>query len=155
MGTNASSPSDSEKSGKRTIGRVVYHGTTSWRADSIEAEGIRPSDDGLLGKGVYVTTDIDKAWREAEKKIREDGLAGSRPTVLLYICRMGKVKTIDSIYHPMGTTWHTLHNYDTAWIPAGVTKRGSPENCVFNPSRLSLLGRHHSRNDYTDFVIGK
>lgn len=125
---------------RRGRGRTytVYHGTTAARADSIEREGIRPSNGGLLGAGVYVTTDIAKAWREARKKVGQDG--GGQPVVLEYTTHLGKVKKIDKLGHPKQVNWQRTH--DTAWVPSGVCGKGSPEDCIKDPRRLRLVQRH-------------
>ncbi len=39
---------------------VMYHGTDSSNVHSILRHGFRVSQDGMLGKGIYVSEDIDK-----------------------------------------------------------------------------------------------
>jgi len=39
----------------------MFHGTSHANADSIERYGFRPSSDGMLGSGVYVSSSIVKA----------------------------------------------------------------------------------------------
>lgn len=42
---------------------VMYHGTTRRNAESIQVGGFRPSSDGTLGTGVYLSRDHQKASR--------------------------------------------------------------------------------------------
>ena len=56
--------------------RVLYHGTSSWEnAQRIKRNGFIPSEDGCLGRGVYVARE-DKARRFAQNSSRHSG-AGS------------------------------------------------------------------------------
>ena len=56
--------------------------------------------------------------------------------------RVGKVKKIDQLGHPMQKTWSIL-GYDTAWVPAhcGMVPSGLEEDCVFDPRRITVLRR--------------
>ncbi|KAJ3600321.1 hypothetical protein NHX12_031306 [Muraenolepis orangiensis] len=42
---------------------IMYHGTTRDIADVIMREGFRQSNDGMLGRGVYLSRDLSKASR--------------------------------------------------------------------------------------------
>lgn len=45
---------------------------------------------------------------------------------------MGKVIIIEEKNHPKQKTWHTVHGYDTGWVPpeAGMEE----EDCVYDPN---------------------
>ena len=106
---------------------TMYHGTTSQNARSIMRNGFWPSRTGMLGEGVYVSTDIDKARAYGQ-------------CILVLEVQLGKTKKIDSQAHPMRTSWHD-HGYDSAWVPAhcGMVRSGLTETCVFDPQRIRVL----------------
>lgn len=110
--------------------RIMYHGTSTSNAHLIEKDGcFRPSNDGMLGRGVYVSAQYEKA--------RNYGSVVFRLEV-----RVGKVKKIDMQGHPMRKTWHQ-HGYDSAWVPkrCGMVPSGLTETCVFDPARITIKGR--------------
>merc|ERR1712194_365953 len=81
---------------------LMYHGTSEIAAGSILAHGFTPSIRGMLGPGVYLSTDIRKA--------RSYGTA-----VLECRVHVGCVKCIDQQGHPLQTSWQSA-SYDTAWV---------------------------------------
>nr|XP_033811231.1 uncharacterized protein LOC117365226 [Geotrypetes seraphini] len=112
----------------------MYHGTSEQGATSIIQRGFKPSADGMLGRGVYVTRDI--------RNVRHYpmGLAAANRIMLKVKVRVGKVKKIDSVNHPLRKTWHN-HGYDTAWVPPNSPQWISPltENCVWDPCRIKVI----------------
>ncbi|KAJ1105686.1 hypothetical protein NDU88_003091 [Pleurodeles waltl] len=122
---------------RRSYGRkeyVMYHGTSVNAAFSIIRNGFKPSKDGMLGPGVYVSRDIRKA----------QGYPANIPpherVILKVKVRVGKVKKIDRQGHPLQRTWH-LYGYDTAWVPpnCGMVPSGLQENCIWDPKRIKIL----------------
>uniref|UniRef100_A0A8K9WV13 PARP catalytic domain-containing protein n=1 Tax=Oncorhynchus mykiss TaxID=8022 RepID=A0A8K9WV13_ONCMY len=101
---------------------VMFHGTSVEAAD-------------MLGAGVYVTRDIQKACKYPL------GVSNSKRRVLKVRVDVGKVKIIDQQDHPMQKTWHTEHGYDTAWVPPGVdmVESNRQENCVYDPKRIKVM----------------
>uniref|UniRef100_A0A8C9RAQ0 PARP catalytic domain-containing protein n=1 Tax=Scleropages formosus TaxID=113540 RepID=A0A8C9RAQ0_SCLFO len=114
---------------------IMYHGTTRQAAQQIMASGFRQSADGMLGRGVYVSRDLQKASRYPLH------LPEHQRVVLKLKVRVGKVKKIDYQGHPLQKTWHN-HGYDTAWCPpgCGMVKSGLEEDCVWDPSRITVIG---------------
>lgn len=109
---------------------TMYHGTRVSSARLIIANGFQRSAGGTLGQGVYVSRDKKKA----------DGYPlFSSPTdrvVLELRVRVGRVKRIDQLGHPLQQSWHS-HGYDTAWLPPTI---GLEEDCVFDPKRVEVVG---------------
>ena len=105
----------------------MYHGTSAESAQSIRSNGFNPSSRGMLGEGVYVSSDIEKAKRYGT-------------TILIVEVKLGKTKKIDSQTHPMRTSWHT-HGYDSAWVPpnCGMVSCGLTETCVFDRDRIRVI----------------
>ncbi|RXN03434.1 GCRV-induced 2i-like protein [Labeo rohita] len=112
----------------------MYHGTTMLNAIRIMTEGFSPSFDGMLGPGVYVTRSFEKASRYPLHS------NGEMLAVLRLSVRVGRVKKINYQGHPLQKTWHE-HGYDTAWVPpnCGMVNSGLEENCVYDPSRITVL----------------
>ena len=108
---------------------TMYHGTSDSAARAIEAHGFQVSEDGMLGKGVYVSRDIDKAKAYGS-------------VVLRVRVRTGKVKKITQQGDPLQKQWHQ-HGYDTAWVPpdCGMVASGKQEDCVRDPARLTVVDR--------------
>ncbi|XP_014869606.1 PREDICTED: uncharacterized protein LOC106934309 [Poecilia mexicana] len=113
---------------------VMYHGTTQASAQSILARGFRQSKDGMLGRGVYLSRDLEKASRYPIDHPDEDKV------VIKVKVNVGKVKRIDHQKHPMQKTWHD-HGYDTAWVPpnCGMVPSGLEENCVWDPRQITIF----------------
>ncbi|CAH2320162.1 uncharacterized protein LOC113140540 [Pelobates cultripes] len=111
---------------------TMFHGTTLEAAQKIIAHGFQQSTDGMLGKGVYVTRDPEKAERYP--------LGDQRYQVILKLrVNVGRVKKIDYQGHPLQKTWYK--DYDTAWVPkmCGMVESGLEEDCVRNPNRIKNL----------------
>uniref|UniRef100_A0A4W5N2U3 Uncharacterized protein n=1 Tax=Hucho hucho TaxID=62062 RepID=A0A4W5N2U3_9TELE len=107
---------------------VMYYGTSRFAAKQILDKAFRQSRRGImLGAGVYVTRDIQKACKYPL------GVSNSKRRVLKVRVDVGKVKIIDQQDHPMQETWHTEHGYDTAWVPPGVdmVESNRQENFLF------------------------
>ncbi|KAM9858153.1 uncharacterized protein ACBR49_020193 [Aulostomus maculatus] len=123
---------------------TMYHGTTVDNARGIIANGFRQSLGGMLGKGVYVSRDQNKADRYPIK------IGPSKRVVLELRVRVGRVKRIDTDNHPMQYTWSTL-GYDTAWVPPNCGMKAVPsgleEDCVFDPTRVEVVGVARAPDD--------
>ncbi|XP_070760426.1 uncharacterized protein [Enoplosus armatus] len=108
----------------------MYHGTSVASARLIIANGFNQSSRGMLGKGVYVSRNKNKADRYG-------------PVILELRVRVGRVKRIDRDNHPMQYTWHA-NGYDTAWVPPNIGLKAVPsgleEDCVFDPKRVKVVG---------------
>ncbi|XP_078516565.1 uncharacterized protein LOC144781534 [Lissotriton helveticus] len=122
---------------RRSKGReefIMYHGTSVPAAFSILNNGFKPSQGGMLGRGVYVSRDIRKA-----QAYPLDIPADERVVLKLKV-RVGKVKKIDRQGHPLQQTWHE-HGYDTAWVPpnCGMVPSGLEESCVWDPKRIKIV----------------
>lgn len=113
---------------------TMYHGTSQQAAAVILREGFRQSCDGMLGQGVYLTRDLQKASAYPQH------LPVSERVVLRVMVNVGRVKRIDHQGHPLQKTWH-YHGYDTAWCPpnCGMVPSGLEEDCVWDPSRITVI----------------
>nr|XP_046272405.1 uncharacterized protein LOC124073897 [Scatophagus argus] len=113
---------------------VMYHGTTRQNAKAILACGFRQSADGMLGRGVYLSRDLQKASRYPIDHPEHDKV------VIKVQVNVGKVIAINYQGHPLQKTWHE-HGYDTAWVPprCGMVKSGLEEDCVWDPNRVRIL----------------
>lgn len=119
----------------------MYHGTDAAAAAQIQRHGFRVSSDGMLGRGVYLTRDFTKTLVYARKKC-------GRGVVLEVRVRVGRVKRIDRVGHPLQKTWQS-RGFDTAWVPGsrpgrpGMVPSGKTENCVKDPKRIRVVGAKH------------
>lgn len=106
---------------------TMYHGTSLEAAKAIMRGGFKPSVKGLLGEGVYVTKDIEKASKYG-------------PVILECEVHVGSVAVINKKHHPMQKCWAS-HGFDAAWIPplSGVVSSGLEEHCVADPKRIAPL----------------
>ena len=61
--------------------------------------------------------------------------------------KVGKVKKIDCQGHPLQKSWR-YEGHDTAWVPAGcgMVPSGRTENCVSDPSRITVISIWHGPN---------
>ena len=114
----------------------VYHGTTAENAASIRAEGFRASSAGMLGRGVYVSRDINKVL----------AYGGHNGVILELRVVLGKVCVVDRQGHENQQQWHSA--YDTAWVPAkcGMVGSGLEEGCIAKLECVKLVRvwqRHH------------
>ncbi|XP_043076695.1 uncharacterized protein LOC122326076 [Puntigrus tetrazona] len=111
----------------------MYHGTTERAAEQIKMYGFKPSTDGMLGRGVYLSRDLNKASRYPINNPCEK-------VVIRVKVNVGRVKKIDYQGHPLQKTWHD-HGYDTAWCPpnCGMVPSGLEEDCVWDPHRITFI----------------
>ncbi len=102
----------------------MYHGTKVKNVPSILREGFRVSKDGMLGRGVYVSLDVNKAQKYGE-------------VVLKLLVFVGKVRLVTSQDQPDRKTWQ--HNYDSAHVPegCGMVRSGMTETCIKSPMYVS------------------
>jgi hypothetical protein len=107
----------------------MFHGTSASNATLIERNGFKVSDDGMLGRGVYLSKDVKKARAYGD-------------VVLQVSVRVGRVKKIDYQNHPLQKTWAAA-GYDSAWVPprCGMVPSGLEENCIADPSRIQVIRR--------------
>ena len=112
----------------------MYHGTTRANARSIKTSGFRQSSGGMLGPGVYISRDLQKASRYPIDHPEHDR------AVIKVKVNVGKVIAINRQDHRFRKTWHK-NGYDTAWVPpnCGMVKSGLEEDCVWDPSRITIL----------------
>uniref|UniRef100_A0A3Q2DQ65 PARP catalytic domain-containing protein n=1 Tax=Cyprinodon variegatus TaxID=28743 RepID=A0A3Q2DQ65_CYPVA len=112
---------------------IMYHGTSTKFAQAIWATGFRQSEDGMLGRGVYLSRDLQKASHYPIDHPEEDRV------VIVVLANVGRVKKIDCQKHPLQKTWHD-HGYDTAWVPpnCGMVKSGLEEDCVWDPKQIMI-----------------
>uniref|UniRef100_A0A7N8X117 Grass carp reovirus (GCRV)-induced gene 2e n=1 Tax=Mastacembelus armatus TaxID=205130 RepID=A0A7N8X117_9TELE len=117
---------------------VMYHGTTRMNAQSIKATGFRQSPDGMLGCGVYLSRDLQKASRYPIDHPENDRV------VIKVKVNVGKVIAINYQGHPRQKTWHDWRYgpvFDTAWVPpnCGMVPSGLEEDCVWDPNRIQII----------------
>lgn len=105
-------------------GKVIqmYHGTSHENAKSIMKGGFRPSTQGLLGAGVYVTKDMEKASQYG-------------PIIVECDVHLGKLAVITRRGHPMQKSW-SRQGYAAAWLPPFVSTSGLEEHCIADASRV-------------------
>lgn len=125
-------PSECQPAEHKTY--VMYHGTTRRNAQLIKTSGFRQSSGGMLGPGVYLSRDLQKASRYPIDHPEHD-----RAVVKVSV-NVGKVIAINYQGHPKQKTWHR-YGYDTAWVPpnCGMVKSGLEEDCVWDPSRIKII----------------
>uniref|UniRef100_A0A3Q3EPN1 Poly [ADP-ribose] polymerase n=1 Tax=Labrus bergylta TaxID=56723 RepID=A0A3Q3EPN1_9LABR len=116
---------------------VMYHGTTSEAARSIMAKGFQQSSGGMLGPGVYLSRDLNKASRYPIDHPEHDRV------VIKVVVNVGRVIAINRQGHPRQKTWHDSRYgevFDTAWVPpnCGMVPSGLEEDCVWDPSRIKI-----------------
>ncbi|CAL8283665.1 unnamed protein product [Boreogadus saida] len=118
---------------------VMYHGTTKTIAKAIQREGFKPSAGGMLGRGVYLSRDLNKASRYPI----DPSLPDSERVVFRVNVKVGNVIAINYQGHPRQYNWHDSQYgevFDTAWCPpdCGMTQSGMEEDCVWDPSRIRI-----------------
>ena len=113
---------------------TMYHGTSRRSAQAILASGFSQSADGMLGRGVYLSRDLQKA------SAYPIGHPESDKVVIKVVVNVGKVIAINYQGHPHQKNWHD-YNYDTAWVPpnCGMVKSGLEEDCVWDPNRIKII----------------
>ncbi|XP_071764774.2 uncharacterized protein LOC139919082 [Centroberyx gerrardi] len=117
---------------------IMYHGTSKHSARLIQANGFKQSQGGMLGPGVYLSRDLDKASRYPIE------LPVSERAVIKVKVNVGKVIAINKQGHSRQKTWHDPRYgevFDTAWVPpnCGMVKSGLEEDCVWDPNRITIL----------------
>ncbi len=112
----------------------MYHGTTREAAAAIIAGGFRKSTAGMLGAGVYVSRDRNKA------ACYPLHLPSHERVVLELQVNVGNVIVIDRQDHPRRSDW-SQHGYDTAWVPpnCGMVPSGREEACIWDTSRITVI----------------
>ena len=106
----------------------AWHGTSYESAKNIEKNGFIPSLSGLLGKGVYVSTDRSKALCFAQSKTKG---------VLIKV-KVNPGKVIKDPTSNLMSSWHE-NGYDTAYIPASSSTTQRTEHCIWDPKRVEFL----------------
>lgn len=110
---------------------TVYHGTSASKAAAIMKEGFKPSKSGLLGQGIYVTTDQSKA----------QAFAGTDGAVVRAVANPGNMKVVDARgareHGHSESSWQKAH--DSAFVPKGEGV-ARPEHCIKDPQRVSPVG---------------
>uniref|UniRef100_A0A8C5FAD4 PARP catalytic domain-containing protein n=1 Tax=Gadus morhua TaxID=8049 RepID=A0A8C5FAD4_GADMO len=114
---------------------VMYHGTTRTIAKDIQRDGFKQSADGMLGCGVYLSRDMNKARAYPI----DPKLLDSERVVFRVNVNVGNVIKINYQGHPRQKNWHDSR-YDTAWCPpnCGMTRSGMEEDCVWDPNRIKI-----------------
>ncbi|KAL2096610.1 hypothetical protein ACEWY4_008758 [Coilia grayii] len=125
---------------------TMYHGTSREAAVIIGMRGFRQSSDGMLGRGVYLSRDLQKASRYPLD------LPASQRAVIKVNVNVGKVTKIDRQGHPMQKTWH-YYGYDMAWCPpqCGMVPSGLEEDCLWDPDRITVLEVMDASEDQPQF----
>lgn len=107
---------------------TMYHGTSMLGADSILGHGFKASEHGLLGTGMYLTTDKSKAGRYG-------------PKLLTCSVDVGRKCCIDRRDHPDRDTWP--ESCDTKWIPDHAVHQWTSQQgdvyCVRDVSRIAII----------------
>ena len=115
--------------GART--QIFYHGTHISAAKAILRgrppfikSGFSPSSDGMLGPGVYMSTDIEKARDYAHG------------VILKLHVRCKTTIVIDRQGHPWQESWQ--NEFDSAFVPAhcGMVSANKTETCVKDPGQI-------------------
>ncbi|CAJ1386264.1 unnamed protein product [Effrenium voratum] len=107
----------------------AFHGTGQEAADRIVQSGFRASTTGMLGRGVYVSRDLNKVL----------GYGGHDGVVLELRVSVGKVCLVDHQLHSKQHAWRV--EADTAWVPyrCGMVPSGLEEACVANPGSITVV----------------
>ncbi|XP_073791448.1 grass carp reovirus (GCRV)-induced gene 2l [Danio rerio] len=126
---------------------IMYHGTTRAAADQIKKQGFCQSKDGMLGRGVYLSRDLQKASKYPLN------LPEEQRVVLRVRVNVGKVIVINHQHHPRQKNWHDQKYglvYDTAWCPpnCGMVRSGLEEDCVWDPKRIQFIDEIRPQKTY-------
>lgn len=108
---------------------VAFHGTTARSARSIEADGFRCSQSGMLGAGVYLSRDLHKV----------EAYGGPEGVVVQVRVQLGDICRIEHQGNALQKRWHSI--CDTAWVPAncGMVGSGLEELCIADPSKIKVM----------------
>ena len=81
----------------------MYHSTKTWeQAESILDNNFYPSDDGMLGMGIYVSSTLRKTEAYG-------------PITFKLLVYPGRICLVDRQGHPMQKTWQD--DFGSAWTP--------------------------------------
>ena len=128
----------------------MYHGTSPDTAAIIEQRGFRPSTQGLLGPGVYLSRDVHMC-RQYGKTILEVMVSVGK------VCRADKHPELIPSEPATEARWHDIGGFDSVWVPPdcpasvfvgahydlGIVE----EDCVWDPMRVTVLGRAEDDGD--------
>ncbi|RXN27026.1 GCRV induced gene 2i protein [Labeo rohita] len=92
---------------------IMYHGTHLLAALQILQEGFRPSSNGMLGRGVYLSRDLQKASRYPLN------LPEIQRVIVRVKVNVGRVKKIDRQGHPLQKTWND-HGFTNMWAESDL-----------------------------------
>ncbi len=126
----AHSYTEPKKKEKEKLSFIAYHGTSLENAKNIAKTGFRASDDGCLGRGVYVGPE-QKAIKFARDHERHHGKDGALVKALVTIdnpkfLRGGNAKTSDHASHDaLRTNW--------------TSRSPNPEWAIRNASNVKAL----------------
>lgn len=148
--------------------RTFYHGTSIPAAEAILADktvrrtllecfpqcsclsgfgasyqrlaGFRLSKGGMLGAGVYMSTDLSKArsypqrWCPSAKS--RVPVPDDERVVLELKVQCQKTIIIERLSHPWQQGWQGEGCFDSAFVPTGVVPSGRTETCVKHPDQI-------------------
>uniref|UniRef100_A0A8C6UAJ4 PARP catalytic domain-containing protein n=1 Tax=Neogobius melanostomus TaxID=47308 RepID=A0A8C6UAJ4_9GOBI len=111
----------------------MYYPTSSSDAEYIRRHGFQ-SQDASLGRGVYLSRDLQKATMLPLNHPEHDKV------IIQVRVNVGRAIGINYQGHPMQYLWQT-HNWDTAWAPpnCGIGWNGMELFCVWDPQRIQIL----------------
>jgi len=127
--------SQTTRSGFRQQLFVMYHSTDARNVESILSEGFKVSEMKshlVLGSGLYVSRDLDKA-------------APYGPVTFKLLVYPGKTKSMIDEDDPLKTSWQ--QEFSSAWIPPNIPNIHHPslphhkeETCVKSSAQVRILG---------------
>lgn len=107
----------------------MYHSTSVENAKSILENGFTSSktNDNMLGQGIYVSADIEKALDYG-------------PVTFKLLVYPGWVRAVTRQGDEWQKTWQ--RKYSSAWVPpnCGMVYSGRQENCVKSKRQIKILG---------------
>lgn len=107
----------------------AYHATQWSNIQSIRENGLRVSTQGMLGRGVYISRDLNKVW----------GYGGPAGAICEVHVSVGRIRIIDRQHHPKQKLWS--NEADMAYVPyrCGMVPSGLEEACVADVKRIQLV----------------
>lgn len=107
----------------------AYHATQWSNIQSIRENGLRVSTQGMLGRGVYISRDLNKVW----------GYGGPAGAICEVHVSVGRIRIIDRQHHPKQNLWS--NEADMAYVPyrCGMVPSGLEEACVADVKRIQLV----------------
>ena len=114
-------------------GVILYHGTRLSTIKKISYEGLRPSEKGRLGPGVYFTDSLQDAKDISSDKRFGQGKGGAVFECMVYLGRM------KSLGRATGSMWQ-YENYDSAETihPAWYGPKEFTEICLKDAKKCSV-----------------